>query len=528
MVKEFLMKKLLISFGVFACLTANAQISPDSLAMTVADKQVPLSEFIFIAEKNGEVDLSNKKSLKNYVELFKNFKLKVAEAESLGIDQTNAFNNELNGYRAQLIDSYMSDKEGEKAAARMVYDRGDNTVELTHILFRLPEKTVSKDTVAVYQEAMRAYERLRGGENIGTVGNELAENDKEHVACEYIRCLLPMQTLKAFENVAYSLPIGVVSMPVRTKLGFHLIQVHSRKPNPGRVHVAHILIAFPKDSTAQDTAAVLTKAEDVYKQVRNGADFGELAKAYSGDAASAKKGGVLPWFGAGEMVLPFEQAAFALKEPGELSGLVKTRFGYHIIKLIDKKGRPTFEEEEKALTRRMGQGEYNFELYKAFDERMKKEYGYVFYPEAYAELQALCDDYFPTDEAFYEKAKDMDKTLMRLNGVDVPQAEFAYYIQRCPFSTKTYAGDFMREVYDLFIRDIVTTAERKNLETKHPEIPLLMQEYRDGILLFEVSNRVIWSKPAAEQKALEAKWIADLNKKYPVTVNWKLLKKLKK
>ena len=151
-----------------------------------------------------------------------------------------------------------------------------------------------------------------------------------------------------------------------------------------------------------------------------------------------------------------------------------------------------------------------------------------FYPEAYAELVALCNDHFPSDKDFYEKAKDMNKTLIHLVDTDFPQSEFAYYIQRCPFSTKTYAGDFMQEIYDLFIRDIVTTAERKNLETKHPEIPHLMQEYRDGILLFEVSNREIWSKPSAQQKVLEAKWIADLNKKYPVTVNWKLLKKLKK
>nr|WP_297903032.1 peptidylprolyl isomerase [uncultured Parabacteroides sp.] len=523
------MKELLISLGVFACVTVNAQVVSDSVVMTVAGKQVPLSEFIFIAEKNGEVDLSDTKSVKNYVELFKNFKLKVAEAESLGIDQTTSFKNELEGYRAQLIDSYLSDKEGEKNAARAVYDRGDNSVELTHILFRLPEKTVSKDTVAVYQEAMQVYERLRKGEeDIETVGKALAEKNKEHIACEYVRCLLPMQSLKVFEDVAYSLPVGVVSKPVRTKLGFHLIKVHSRKSNPGRVHVAHILVSFPKDSAIQDSSEVLAKAQEIYKQVQEGADFSELAKKYSGDMASAKKGGGVPWFGVGEMVQPFEQAAFALEKPGDISGLVETRFGYHIIKLIGKKGRPTFEEEEKVLSRRMGQGERNFELYKAFDDRMKKEYGYVFYPEAYAELQALCDDNFPTDEAFYEKAKDMSKTLMRLDGKDFPQAEFAYYIQRCPFSTKTYAGDFMQEVYDLFVRDIVTTAERKNLMTKHPEIPHLMQEYRDGILLFEVSNREIWSKPSAQQKALEAKWIADLNKKYPVTVNWKLLKKLKK
>lgn len=237
------------------------------------------------------MDLSNTKSVKNYVELFKNFKLKVAEAESLGIDQTSSFKSELDGYRAQLIDSYMSDKEGEKAAARAVYDRGDHSVELTHILFRLPEKTVSKDTVAVYQEAMRVYERLQKGEDMETVGKALAEKDKEHVACEYVRCLLPMQSLKVFEDAAYSLPIGVVSEPVRTKLGFHLIKVHSRKPNPGRVRVAHILIAFPKDSAIQDSSAFLAKAQAVYKQVQEGADFGELAKEYSGDAASAKKGG---------------------------------------------------------------------------------------------------------------------------------------------------------------------------------------------------------------------------------------------
>ena len=522
------MKKLLVSIGiVWTCVSVKAQVLPDSIVMVVAEKQIPLSEFIYIAEKNGEVDLSDKKSVKNYVELFKNFKLKVAEAESLGYDKTSAFKDELEGYRAQLYNSYLSDKEAEEEAVREVYNRGDSIVELTHILFRLPERTVSKDTVAVYQEAMKAYERLRAGEDIAAVGKELAERDKEHIVCEYVRCLRPMESLKVFENAVYTLPVGTISTPVRTSLGFHLIQVHSRKPDPGRLRVAHILVAFPKDSASADSSVTLSKAKAIYKLLQEGSGFEDLARKYSDEAASAKNGGLLPWFKAGDMVLPFEEAAFALKTPGDVSGLVKTRFGYHIIKLIDKKGRPAFAEEQERLTRRMAQGERNFELYKVFDERMKKEYGYVFYPDAYAELQALCDDYFPTDKIFYEKARELNKTLVHLNGFDCPQSEFAYYIQRCPFSTKTYAGDFMREVYDLFIRDVVTTAERKNLLTKHPEIPHLMQEYRDGILLFEISNRVIWNKPAAEQKALEEKWIADLNKKFPVTVNWKLLKKLR-
>lgn len=521
------MKKLLVLSLVFACLTVEARNLPDSVVMTVAGKQIPLDEFVFMAKKNGEVNLSDRKSLDGYVELYKNFKLKVADAEAAGLDKTKDFTEELDGYRAQLTSSYLSDKEGEEAAVRAEYDRLGEVLELSHILFRLPEKTVSKDTVAVYAKALQAYERIKNGEDIATVGRELAKEDSE-IGYEYARCLQPMQTIKAFENYAYSMKPGELSMPIRTTLGFHVVKLHSRKPNPGMRHVAHILIPFQKDSVQRSESETLALAEDIYKKVQNGEDFAQLAEEYSSDGASARKGGELPWFGVGEMVEPFERGAFALTTPGEISKPIKTRFGYHVIKLIEKKGIPSFEEKKKSWARTMAQGERNFEYYKAFDERMKKEYGYVFYPEAYAELVALCNDHFPTDKEFYEKAKDMDKTLIHLVDTDFPQSEFAYYIQRCPFSTKTYAGDFMQEVFDLFVRDIVTTSERKNLETKHPEFKYLMQEYRDGILLFNISNQKVWSKPAAEQAKLEDEWVKQLNKEYPVTINWKVLKKLKK
>ena len=528
MIKEGFMKKLLVLSLVFVCYTGKAQTMPDSVVMTVAGKQIPLSEFVFIAEKNSEVNLSDNKSVKAYVELFKNFKLKVAEAEDLGLDKTAAFEDELKGYRSQLTSSYLSNREGEEAAVRTVYDRYGEVLELSHLLFRLPEHTLSKDTVAVYQKAMQAYQRIKNGENVETVGKEFQEADKEHIGYEYVSALLPMQTVKAFENFVYTMPVGTVSLPLRTTRGFHVVKLHSRKPTPGVVHVAHILIRFPQDSVPQGETETLARAEDICKKARAGADFAELAKEYSQDEGSAKKGGDLPLFGVGEMVEPFEKAAFAMTAIGEISEPVKSRFGYHIIKLIEKPAVSSFEQKSKAWSRQMAQGERNFEYYKAFDEQMKKEYGYVFYPEAYAELQALCNDYFPSEPAFYEKAKEMHKPLVHVNGMDIPQDEFAYYIQRCPFSTKTYAGDFMQEVYDLFIRDIVTTAERKNLEAKHPEFNHLMQEYWDGILLFDISNKEVWSKPVADQARLETEWIKRLNEKYPVSINWKVLKKIKK
>lgn len=226
MINGFLMKKLLVLSLLFACLTGEAANKADSVVMTVAGKQVSLDEFVFMARKNGEVNLSDRKSLESYVELYKNFKLKVAAAEAAGLDKTKEFTDELEGYRAQLTSSYLSDKDGEEAAVRVEYDRLGEVLELSHILFRLPEKTVSKDTVAVYEKAMKAYERIKNGEDIAVVGQELTKLDStKQTGYEYTRCLMPMQTIKAFENYAYSMKPGELSMPVRSTLGFHIIKL---------------------------------------------------------------------------------------------------------------------------------------------------------------------------------------------------------------------------------------------------------------------------------------------------------------
>ena len=514
----FLSSLLLAGTSVFG-------MNQDSVVMTVAGKPVSINEFLFMAEKNGAVNLSDQKERESFVELYKNFKLKVVEAEEEGLDKTASFKEELDEYRSQLTADLLSDKEGEDAAVRVEFDRMEEMVECTHILFRLPEQTVSRDTVAVYQEAMEAYQRIQNGEDFESVAKEYVARDPKKIAYEHVYRLHPMQTIKAFENMVFTMPIGSVSAPVRTKLGFHIIRLDNRLPNPGKIQVAHILLAFPKNATAEDTVKVKAEAEQLYSELKNGADFTEKAKELSADPKSAVRGGVLPAFQPGTMVREFEAAAFQLKTPGELSQPVKSRFGYHIIKLIEVPQLPEYALEKKRLTRLMAQGERNFELYKAFDDKMKKDYGYEFYPEAYAELQALCDDYFPTDTAFYNRAKEMKKPLFRLNGEVHLQDEFAYYIQRCPFSAKTYSGDFMQEIYDLFVRELATICERKDLKKNHPEFDLLMGEYRDGILLFEISNRKVWSKPMSEQKALDEAWIAELSKKYPVTVNWDVLNK---
>ncbi|MDR3261138.1 MAG: peptidylprolyl isomerase [Tannerella sp.] len=509
--------------------------------MTVAEKEIPLSEFLFLAQKDSSVDLLNKKSLENYVTLFKNFKLKVAEAESLGINKSRAFEDELTNYQAQLRASYLSDKEGETAALYGMYEKSKDILSVSHIVYLLPPQAVSKDTGAVYDRAYEAYKRIAGGEDFTKFGQSLAADENSGVIYEDIDYLYPLQTLKAFEDAVYSLPVGVVSTPVRTALGFHLIRVNKKITNPGKVQVAHILIAPPPEDAAAQTGQTkeeleklfLNRVNEVYEKVKKGEDFAVLAQTYSMDDKSSPNGGVLPYFGLGEMVKPFEQAAFALMIPGETSELVHTRFGYHIIKLLNRKERAPFEEMERGMYMNMKQGERNFDLYKSFDEREQKKFGYVFYQDAYDDLQRLCDDYFPTDTAFYNRAIQLKKVLVHLNNTDFQQKdflqnEFAEYLYRYPFSTKTYSGDFLSEVYRLFVRDILTELEKRSLDDQHPEFQQLVQEYHDGILLFEVSNTRVWDKPLEDQARLEEEWIRELNEKFTTTINWKVLKNIKK
>lgn len=547
------MKKILLLSFVLIGFAAKADISPDSVIMTVAGKPVSLAEFRFIASKNNEIDFSNEESVKNYVELFKNFKLKVAEAEALGLDKNSSFERELNMYRTQLKSSYLSDKTAEEAAAKRIYDRKKNVLEISQIFFHLHGPVFPKDTLTIYDEATRVYQRLQAGEDFEIVGKELAQkyhhthhhghdhhgedhhHHEEHVSYDsdlhvdfrYMKNFLPYKSLKAFDEAVYNTPIGTYSLPVRTSYGYHIIKVHSSRPNPGLVKVAHILLAFPENPSESDEEQTLNKAQEIIQKINSGEEFEALAKEFSEDKTAAN-GGVLPFFGVGEMVEPFEIAAFSLNTPGEISAPVKTRHGYHILKLLGKKDIPSFDEEKDALIRLMGRDEWNFELYKGYDERMKKEYGYIFFPEAYEELQQICHEHFPGTPAFYEKAKGLNNTLFILNGQSFPQSEFAAYLMANPFSTKTYSGDFMREVFDLFLRDLVGIFQTENFDAKYPEYHHLIQEYRDGMLLFEVSSREVWNRPVEEQEACEKVWLERLNTTYPVVINWDIIKKIEK
>jgi peptidyl-prolyl cis-trans isomerase SurA len=529
------MKKMVLLFVSAVVMTAaDAKEKKEPIVMTVSGKDIPLSEFLFIAKKDNNVDLTDKKSLENYAELFKLYKLKVADAEALTIHQAPKFEQELESYKMQLQESFLSDKAGEDSVMRAVYERTKYIPGFKHIVFRFPDRNIfPKDTVEAYEKAMEAYNRIKKGESFEEIGETLAEEAKnDEVRYVVIDYIYPLQLLKTLEDKVYSMEPGEVSLPVRAATGFHLIKLDRKIPNPGKMRVAHILTHVssvnPANPTEEEINAARMKSDSIYQLAVSGKDFAELAKEYSADSVSGRRGGLLPYFGLGEMVIPFEEVAFALKDTGEISKPVQTRYGFHVLKLIERKPEITFEEMESHLYESMKITERTFDLFGSFDEKMKERHGYVFYPEAYAELERLACDYFPSDTSYFDRGKDMTKTLIRLDTIDFPQNIFVEYLYRKPYSAKTYSLDFMQEVFQFFVREIVTEMEREILERDYPEYNMLVNEYYDGILLFEISNKRVWSRPAEEQEKLEAEWIKELKEKYPVTVNRKVLKNLKK
>jgi peptidyl-prolyl cis-trans isomerase SurA len=304
-----------------------------------------------------------------------------------------------------------------------------------------------------------------------------------------------------------------------------------RVAHPGFLQVAHILIAAPEDTpedAPEDVETLLKKATEVYVKIKEGGDFAKLAQEYSADINNRDQGGVLPFFTLGNMVLPFEQAAFSLKNTGDVSEPVQTRYGFHLIKLLDKKGYLSFEEMAQSIYTSMKQGEWIHELNKAFDERQKEKMGFAFDRQAYDELLNLCQDHFPKTDDFFNIASTMPKPIMRTNESEHPQGEFAEYVRLKPLSKQTFSEDYLNEMFLYFVREIVTALERMDLEERNPEFKKLINEYHDGILLFEISNDRVWRHPVEEQAKLEEEWIKELNLKHKVVINRKVLNNLKK
>ena len=349
------MRSLFLPFALILFSTALWAQGSDPVLMSINGNPVLKSEFEYIYNKNNSNNSLDKKTLDEYVDLFINFKLKVEEAKAQGIDTTKSFVNELAGYRSQLTKPYLTDSKVDEKIIKEAYERMKEDVEVSHILIRVAASASPTDTLAAWKRINSIVKRLEK-EDFAKVAKETSEDQDAEKNGGYIGWISAFNTVYPFESSAFNTPVGKISNVVRSAFGYHLIKVHNKRNSLGEILVSHIM-RFTTQGNAEKNNAAKAKIDSLYQRVLAGDDFAKLAAEFSEDRASATKNGELPWFGTGRMVPEFETAAFEIKNIGDYSRPVQSAYGWHIIKLLDRKGLGTFESVKADIERKVKRDE---------------------------------------------------------------------------------------------------------------------------------------------------------------------------
>lgn len=464
----------------------------NATVLTIAGENVSREEFENIFRKNNRDSVVTPKALDEYMELFVNFKLKVKEARSLGLDTVKKFRDELAGYRSQLARPYLTDNSLLDEMVKEAYERSKQEVRARHLLIKLEPGASPDDTVKAWNRIMSIRERIVKGENFGTVATNMSEDPSAKENGGDLGYFSVFQMVYPFEDAAYSQPVGQVTMPVRTRFGYHLLLVEDRRPSRGEILTAHIMIK-PKAETDGEKNAE-SKINEIYQRAISGESFAELAAKYSEDGSSAKKGGELPWFGTNKMVIEFEDAAYALEKDGDISKPFKTSYGWHIVKRLAKKNIPTFQESEKELRGKVSKDSRSEKTRTAFIDRLKKDYRFSYDENALKPLLAKADTNVFKGQLNVKK-KALRKTLFSIDGKNYPVQDFYNsIITRKGVRTKMSPQDYLKTEAANFAQNQLLKHEDSKLEEKHDAFRLLMNEYREGILLFELTDQKVWGK----------------------------------
>ena len=370
------MKKQLLGF-LLLCIGVSLQAqTDDAVLMTIDGVPVTKAEFEYTYFKNNPRTDLDRKAVEDYLELYKKFKLKVLEAERLGYDTLPSFKNEIRGYRSQLAKPYLTDSKLQEELYKEAYSHLLEDVEVSHILIRLPQNPSPADTLYAYNRAMEALARLEGNlKGFERVAREMSDDKSVEVNGGYLGYFTGLMAVWPFEQAMYNLQDGALSQPVRTPYGYHVIWVHGRRPARGQVHALHIMKAVNDQMSPEAQERAYREIVELSSRLDQGEDFETLARENSDDKGSSVKGGDLSWFGIGRMVKEFEDAAFAL-EVGEVSKPVKSQFGWHIIKVVDKKGIEPFDKKRHDIQRAMQYDDRSFAAKSSFVNQLKSEYNY--------------------------------------------------------------------------------------------------------------------------------------------------------
>lgn len=505
------------AFCAVAALVASAQTvaaqTPDPVLFTVGNKEVRVSEFKYIYDKNNgaKADYSEK-SLREYLQLYIDFKLQLLRGEELKIHEDGAIKSEQAQYRAQLANSYLTDREITEKLVKEAYERSKEDRRVSHIF-------VSVRAGASEQEEKDAFNKLKKVRDLTTAAN-FAEQAKAHTEDSYSRdnggdigFFTVLQMPYAFETAAYKTAKGSVSDIIRSPYGYHFLLVSDVRPAYGQMQIAHLLIRGTGDESRR-------RIDSMFLAVQKGANFEQLVSEHSQDNQSKGRAGLLGWVGINKYDAEFEAAIFALKRDGEISAPVKSSAGFHLIKRVKgTNGTPNYTDVKGELTDKIKKDERFSIVQDALIDRIKREGNYKLDETILRELtDAMRTDsnFFNTKWTVPAKYSADTRTLFSLGTINVSVKDFMTKAVQLVPERINYAPRTPQAAFERILKKVVSERalayEETQLETKYPDFKALLREYEEGILLFEVKKRLIWDKANSDDAGIKAYYEANASK----------------
>jgi peptidyl-prolyl cis-trans isomerase SurA len=499
--------------AVMLLLPAATAFSQEGVLMTIGDKPVYASEFTRILNKNKNNLTGQKPTLQESLDMFVNFKLKVREAEAQGLDTAASFKKELASNREQLSKPYLMDQEVTDELMKEAYDRSKWEVRASHILIGVKPEAPAGDTLLAYRKAMTVRDRLINGEKFEDVAKEVSDDISAATNGGDIGFMPVLQVVYPFETALFTMKIGELSMPVRTQFGYHIIKITDKKPARGKIQIATIWKAFNYMMTDEEKAKAKEEIQNIYLQLKSGSDFNDLARKYSDDRTMAVRGDAGFWIGPNQREPVFDQAAYGLKNPGDITEPVETSLGWFIIRLLAKKEVDTWDEAKSTLATQIARDARSQKSEKVVVDKLKKEYNYQLNTQNLEEFYRMVDP--SIFEAKWNANKALQKTgvLFTLGKIQVLQNDFAKYLVLNPKkgSVRTIA-EFVDEQFNEFAKAKILEYEKTQLDIKYPEFRDLYHEFRDGNLLFEITDKMVWSKASLDTVGLVSYFNANTSK----------------
>jgi len=479
-------------FTVLALLFTSSVFSQNSeVLFTVNNTTVTTNEFTRVYNKNIELVQDEKqKDVDEYLKLYVNYKLKLEEAFALGLDKNKKYKNEFESYRRQLAKKYLTDTKINDKLLEEAYSRTINEVSVNHILVRVDENATAEDSLKTYNQVLE-YRNKALKDGFSTI-MQTSHNGKT-VYGETLGYFNAFKMVYPFENIAYNTEVGQISMPFRTKFGFHILNVLDKRESRGEVTVAHIMVA---NNNKKITTSPEDRIKELYQKVIEGASFSDLAKQFSDDKNSAKKGGALTRFGTGKLsAKEFENTAFSLNKEGEVSKPIETKFGWHIIKLIKKHPVASFNKLKPSLEQNVKKDSRSKIINDKFYNNLKKRYNFSEVSSVKGTLLKVVNASFM--KGTWDKSNESYKeTLATFAGEKLTYNEYYKYLSSKLRAYKNLSdiSKIVDDSYNNFVNYRIYNYHNENLENEFPEFKNIVQEYREGLLLFDLMEQEVWQK----------------------------------